>query len=169
MSDYEWFSLINSGKNQLQKVIDTNRYTDRFGISLSEQDAKQLLEARMDRLRQEERIEFREGILPKLIFAFCDSPYIDQRNYKDTLEALQAMFYMYKNESLDELSDDELIEFMKTEFEGECQGSLEYLENTSLERFCRWIRSGRPSGDEDNEDQNEEEYGDGFEREEEWF
>ena len=53
---------------------------------------------------------------------------------------LQESFYLYKNESLDELTDDELLEFMKEAFDGRCQGSLEYLEETVLEEFARNIR-----------------------------
>ncbi|HKM20776.1 MAG TPA: DUF6323 family protein, partial [Lachnospiraceae bacterium] len=41
---------------------------------------------------------------------------------------------------MDEATDDELIDFMKEQFEGECQGSLEHLEDTSLEQFARDIR-----------------------------
>ena len=33
-----------------------------------------------------------------------------QENYADTLMRLQDIFYLYKNESLDELTDDELLE-----------------------------------------------------------
>jgi len=100
------------------------------------------LDARKNSLKEQERIEFGGGILPKLIFAFCDSPFIYQDNYVDTLECLQNIFYLYKNESLDELSDDELIEYMKKHFDNDCQGSLEYLEDTCLEDFARSIRVG---------------------------
>lgn len=101
-----------------------------------------LMEARKNSLKEQERIEFGEGILTKLIYSFCDSPYIYQDNYVDTMESLQDIFYLYKNESLDELTDDELIDYMKDKFEGECQGSLEHLEDTCLEKFARSIRKG---------------------------
>lgn len=142
MNDNELINMLCNSQYQLQKVVECNQYTTKFGVCLSEQEAVVLLEARKSSLREQERIEFGEGILPKLIFNFCDSPYIYQDNYVDTLESLQNIFYLYKNESLDELSDDDLIEYMKKEFEGECQGSLEHLEDTSLERFARNIRRG---------------------------
>lgn len=138
------FSMIVVGqqKQELQKVVACNEYTQKFGVCLSEQEAIQLLQSRKENLREQERIEFGEGILSKLIFNFCDSPYIYQDNYLETIEALQEIFYLYKNESLDELSDDELITYMKVQFDGDCQGSLEFLEDTSLEKFCREIREG---------------------------
>ena len=85
-------------------------------------------------------MEFGEGILKKLILAFCDSSYIYQENYVDTLIRLQEIFYLYKNESMDELTDDELIDYMRESFEEKCQGSLEHLEDTCLEEFAREIR-----------------------------
>lgn len=50
---------------------------------------------------------------------------------------------MYKNESLELVTDDELLEFMKEQFDGVCQGSLDYLEDTSLEDYARIDKDGR--------------------------
>lgn len=129
-------------RKQMKDLIACNDYTKKFGIQLSETDAMELIEERRENLIRQERIEFGEGILTKLIFAFCDSPYIYQDNYVDTIQRLQEIFYLYKNESLDEWTDDELITFMKEQFDGKCQGDLDYLEDTSLEAFARKIRRG---------------------------
>ena len=134
--------LASNTQTSLQTIQELNSYTQKFGVTLSEEESLLLLEARKNTLKAQERIEFSEGILPKLIFAFCDSPYIYQDNYADTLERLQEIFYLYKNECLDELSDDELIEQMKIDFDGICEGSLDYLEDTCLESFAREIREG---------------------------
>ncbi|MDY2590150.1 MAG: DUF6323 family protein [Agathobacter sp.] len=37
-------------------------------------------------------------------------------DYVDTISGLQEIFYLYKNESLDVLTDDELLEFMNSSF-----------------------------------------------------
>ena len=139
MKEKNWLQLM-SEQNQLENVMETNRFTQKFGLSLSDEEAEILVADRRDSLQEQRRVEFGEGILPKLIFAFCDSPYIYQDNYVDTIGRLQDIFYLYKNESMDEATDDELIEFMKEQFEGECKGSLEHLEDTSLEQFARDIR-----------------------------
>ena len=139
MEEKEWLTLL-SGKNQLQKVMDMNAKTERFGLSLSEEDARMLVEKRLESLKEQQRVEFGEGILPKLIFTFCDSPYLDQGNYADIIAQLQEIFYLYKNESMDELSDDELLSLMKEAFDGECQGSLDFLQETVLEKYARKIR-----------------------------
>ena len=135
------FLELLSEHNQIQAIVEMNQKTERFGLMLTEEDAKMLAESRKTELREQRRVEFGEGILPKLIFTFCDSPYIAQEDYVDTIARLQEIFYLYKNESMDELTDDELLEFMKNAFDGECKGELEYLEGTVLEAFARNIRS----------------------------
>lgn len=139
MEEKDLLELL-TGQNQIQRVMEMNQKTEMFGLVLSQEDAKVLVERKKESLKEQQRVEFGEGILPKLIFAFCDSPYIYQENYVDTLISLQEIFYLYKNESMDELTDDELLAVMKEAFDGECKGSLEYLEDTSLEKFARNIR-----------------------------
>lgn len=141
MEDRKWLHMAN-GSLPIAKLKAANDYTKKFGLALTDEEAALLLGERRDALKEQERVEFGEGILPKLIFAFCDSPYIYQDNYVDTLGTLQDMFYLYKNESLDQITDDELIEFMKNQFDGPCQGSLDYLEETGLEAFARRARFG---------------------------
>ena len=93
-------------------------------------------------LRAERRVEFGPGILPRVIEEFCDSDFIDQNNYVDTLIRLQQIFYLYKNEMYDEISDEELLHFMKEQFEEVCFGDLGYLEGTCLRIFAEAVRAG---------------------------
>ena len=99
-----------SEKNEITAVLNTNQYTERFGLVLSEEEAKLLVQERFESLKEQQRVEFGKGILDKLIYAFCDSAYIFQDNYVDAITRLQEIFYLYKNESMDELTDDELID-----------------------------------------------------------
>ncbi len=141
MEEKNWMELL-SGQTQIAQVLDTNQYTERFGLALTNEDAQLLLQERTNALRTEQRVEFGQGILPKIIYMFCDSAYITQANYRDTLIRLQEIFYLYKNEMLDEITDDELLEFMKEQFEGVCYGDLDYLEGTCLDIFAQAIRAG---------------------------
>ena len=134
--------ILLQQKNQLEKVIETNKTTEQFGLVLSEQDAKLILEERKDTLQKQKRVEFGEGIVPKIIYEFCDSDFIDQNNYVDTIIRLQEIFYLYKNEMQDEITDDELLHLMKEQFELICFGDLDYLEGTCLANFAQAIRAG---------------------------
>ena len=139
--DYNWLDLLQN-KTQLSKVMETNEYAEQFGLSLSHQDAQLILENRKMALREQRRVEFGEDIVPKIIHAFCDSDYLDQNHYVDTIIRLQEIFYLYKNEMNDEITDDELIHLMKKQYERICFGDLDYLESTCLSDFAQAIRAG---------------------------
>ena len=141
MEEKDWMNLLSS-QNQIQKILEVNQKTARYGLELTEADAKTLSETRNSELRRQQRIEFGEGILPKLIDAFCDSPYMDQGTYAETLIRLQEIFFLYKNEMLDEISDDELLQFMREQYDEICFGDLDYLEGTCLNHFAQAIRAG---------------------------
>ena len=136
-----WISLLQN-QNQLSKVIETNQYTEQFGLTLSQQDAQLILDNRKDELKVQRRVEFGEGIAPKIIREFCDSDYIDQNNYVNTIIRLQEIFYLYKNEMNDEITDDELLHIMREQYDKLCFGDLEYLETTCLANFAQAIRAG---------------------------
>lgn len=80
--------------------------------------------------------------MPKIIYEFCDSDFVNQDNYIESLIRLQDIFYLFKNEMLDEITDDELIHFMKEQFDTVCYGDLDYLGGTCLENFAQAIRAG---------------------------
>ena len=126
----------------VNELRECNEFTMRYGLVLSETQIQSLVERRMNALRDTGRIEFGEGILKKLITTFCDSPYLTPENFEETIIELQDSFYFFKNESMDRVSDDVLIVFMKTVFDGRAQGSLDYLSGTSLEALCRYAREG---------------------------
>lgn len=122
--------------------METNQYTQRYGLILKPEDAQIIVAERRNTLREQKRVEFGQGILPQLIYEFCDSGYISQSNYVETMIRLQEIFYLYKNETMDELTDNELVHFMKEQFETVCYGDLDYLEGTCLDIFSQAVRSG---------------------------
>ncbi len=136
-------SIVNMQKlRAIEDLRECNQLTLRYGLSLNEQEMQNIVNKRFAALKDTGRIEFGQGILKKLITEFCDSPYIMQDNYEDIIIELQDSFYYFKNESNDLISDDELISFMKLHFDGICQGSLEYLNDMTLEDLCRNTRYG---------------------------
>lgn len=136
-----WMELLQT-QTQLANVMETNQKTQKFGLVLSEQDAQLILEERNHTLREQRRVEFGLGIVPKIIYEFCDSNFISQNNYVDTILRLQEIFYLYKNEMQDEITDDELLHLMKEQFETLCFGDLDYLEDTCLYHFAQAVRAG---------------------------
>lgn len=129
-------------KKEISVLMQCNEKTEGFGLSLTEEEAHELVLCRNASLKKYRRVEFGEGILNKLIFTFCDSQYIQQENYREVMEELQDIFYRFKNESEDLLTDDELLAFMREQFEEICMGDTQYLEGTCLPWFASAIRSG---------------------------
>ncbi len=129
-------------QNLSTQLLLTNQYTQQYGLVLTQEDTEPILEGRKNALQEQRRVEFGESILPRIIFEFCDSAYIRQDNYTQTLLRLQEIFFLYKNEMEDEITDDELLHFMKEQFETICYGDLEYLEGTCLTGFAEAIRAG---------------------------
>ena len=163
------FELIAFTSSIIQKqaayeIEKCNNFTANYELVLTHQQAVELIETRTYALNVNGRIEFGGGIIDKIIKEFCDSPYISMHNYTETLHELIEMFYYYKNETLDLISDDDLIRFMKKTFDGVSQGSLELLSGRELAKMARDLRYGyEPDYSEDtisDEDEDEEdEYG----------
>ena len=58
---------------------------ERHGKTLFPADIKQLYSARERLLREADRIELGAGILPHIVYALCDSPFIDAHGFADAL------------------------------------------------------------------------------------
>ena len=143
MEERDW-ALLLCEQTALEQIEKTNRYTERFGLVLSREDATYLQQERVKQLQEQQRVEFGETILSKLIDTFCDSPYISAGDYEETLQTLIQMFYDAKNEMQDRIGDDRLLTYMKTAFDGPCRGSLELLAGSVLPQAAAAIRAGRP-------------------------
>ncbi len=92
MDEQNWLASINR-QTWLKQVQETNQYTEKFGLTLSEKDTQLLFEEKNHTLKAEQRVEFGQGILPQIIYAFCDSSFLSQNNYVETLIRLQEIFY----------------------------------------------------------------------------
>ncbi|MCJ7837382.1 DUF6323 family protein [Cuneatibacter sp. NSJ-177] len=142
--DHQTLALLPLARRrqEVSALLTCNEKTASYGLTLSGEEVLELVECRDRSLRERKRVEFGEGILNLLIETFCDSPYLNGENYLDTLKRLQDIFYEYKNDSADLLTDDELLTFLREQFDSVCGGDMDYLEQTCAERFARAIRKG---------------------------
>lgn len=135
--------LLSGGtieKRNAETLLQTNDFSREFGLTLTHEDALALLAARVQSLRGNGRVEIGESIVERLVLAFCNSPYLSAENYVETISGLIELFYYMKNETLDRLTDDELLEKMRFYFDGSAAGSLELLAERNLETMARNIR-----------------------------
>jgi hypothetical protein len=124
----------------VNEVLECNARTACYNLCITNQQAVELVEARSQNLIDNGRIELGGGIIDKLIDAFCSSAYLMQDNYVETIHELMEIFYYYKNETLDLVSDDDLVDYMRQSYEGICQSSTELLKGRELDRLARWVR-----------------------------
>lgn len=76
MEEKNWLALALE-QAQVSQLLETNPYTQKYGLALSPEDAHELMEKRKQTLADTKRVEFGQGILPKIIYEFCDSAYIE--------------------------------------------------------------------------------------------
>lgn len=128
MEDIHSLIPLSRRREQLIAILqECNTLSTRYGLILSRGDMRTLAEKQVEALHNTGRLEFGQGPYEKLIYVFCDSPYLTQAEYADTLAELCALFYQFKSESGERWSDDELIGLMKLLFDVECQGSLDLM------------------------------------------
>lgn len=132
-----------------------NRVTERHGIMLSQQDIQALVLGRLDALQETERVEFGGGVAKDLVLAFAGSAYVSQEDFVETVLELQDLFYEFKNESLEQITDDELIVTMRSLFDDVAQGDLGRLTEALLDGLGRHVRElggGDDAADPDADD-----------------
>lgn len=140
-----YLDIVNKRKQiEIANIKKCNEYTSQYGLALSDNQISNLLERRKETLKETGRVELREGVIDKLIKEFCDSPYMNQENFAHNLYELIEIFYEYKNETMDLITDGELIKFMKKSFDGIAQGDLEYLSGTIMYKMRENLLSGKP-------------------------
>lgn len=144
----EWLMAPGWMERAEMKLERCNRMTEPYGLVLTQSQMERLTARRREVLRAVGRVEFGEGVLPRLILAFRDSPYLEQHDYEEQLDGLQELFYRLKNECGEGLTDDELIGAMKRLYDGPAGGSLEFLAGVPADDLRRIGRTGSLKGTE---------------------
>ena len=126
-------SLINNQETTVNEIVELNKTTAKYGLTLNKEQAIDLINNRNIVLKEVGRIELGVGILEKLIYEFCDSSYIYKDEYLDILEELTNIFYEYRCEFDGKLTDEQIIKYMRNKFDTSCNGSLELLASKELE------------------------------------
>ncbi len=83
-------------QNQLGNLLKTNRKTEKFGLSISEQDAEMILQERKNALQEQKRIEFGEGIVQKLFMSSVIQTTLIKTTMSIRLSAFKKFFIFIK-------------------------------------------------------------------------
>jgi len=139
-------NFLSQKNREIANILACNKFTEKKGLTLTESQAAGIAVVRENSLKETGRVEFGGGVSEKLIAAFYDSPYIDGDNYADILCELTEIFYSYKDETQDALSDDAIIVYMKNAFNGRCGGSTELLKEDELSSLVKSLNAKGGAG-----------------------
>lgn len=146
MADY--LSLFKGGmisevhNRYIAKELSTlNKHTEQYGIVLSSKDCTDIAECRSELLVENERIEVGAGAVRKIIEEFCDSGFVNQQNFRDTVEGLLECFYTIKTETEDQVDDDTVLAFLKYVYENDAGGDVTKI--YFCEVFDEFIATGK--------------------------
>jgi hypothetical protein len=135
-----------------RELESCNQVIRRYGLSLSKQDVRALVVGRAEALAVTERVEFGGGVVKQLVLAFAGSPYVSQATFAETVLELQELFYEFKNESLEQIPDDDLIGKMRSLFDDVANGDMAYLAEALFDGLGRRVREESVAADPDAAD-----------------
>ena len=119
--------IRNESQKEISKIIECNEFLEKYGLKITPEDVKVIVEKRNEALKKSGRIETSNEIVSRLIKEFCDSSYISNENFLETINELIEAFYYYKTETKNKISDEELIKFMREHYEKTVNGDVSYL------------------------------------------
>lgn len=125
-------SLFNNNNLILKKILELNKITDSISLTLTREEAIELINDRNNIIKELGRVEVGKGVLGKIIYEFYDSPYIYKDNYVETLRELVYSFYLFQNELSYTLTDEQILKHMKDSFNNECKGDFLILNDKIL-------------------------------------
>lgn len=143
MSSSIILSSLNSSLNTIQKneILQMNSESEQYGLSLSQDDIEEIIKSRNHTLQSYGRIDLNINATKQLIENLYISQYTDKDDYVELINDLQDIFYYLKNETLDEISDIEILEIID-EFYNECSGRIDNVQN-KVEKFAQDYKWGR--------------------------
>lgn len=130
-------------KNQ---ILEINDKSVDYGLVLSPKDVEEVIKSRKDSLKTYGRIDLNMDITEKIMEILYTSQYTDKDDYLELINDLQDIFYYLKNETLDEISDNEILEKI-SEFYEKTSGRIDNVQNLA-EKFANDYRLKRVSRDE---------------------
>ena len=97
---------------QENEILDLNEKSQIYGLTLNKEDVKEIINSRDNTLKNYGRIELDIGITKMIIENLYKSQHTDKDDYVYAINDLHEVFYYLKNETLDQISDIEIIDII---------------------------------------------------------
>jgi hypothetical protein len=125
---------------QENEILDLNEKSQIYGLTLNKEDVKEIINSRDNTLKSYGRIELDISITKMIIENLYKSQYTDKDDYVYVINDLHEVFYYLKNETLDQISDIEIIEIID-EIYNNCSGRIDIVQE-KCEEFAKNYRWG---------------------------
>ena len=149
---------MDEDKQFINDIVKLNAKANNYGLAITEDIASEIAAYRKQALIENARFEMKSDAIYRLTSAFLESRYIDQKDFAHTIGELIDIFYFIKNETANEIPDDEVISEMLQIFTETCFGSMELMESKGLEKILRRYKHGDTDIWSDYENTNWEDY-----------
>ena len=123
---------------QENEILDLNEKSQIYGLTLNKEDVKEIINSRDNTLKNYGRIELDIGITKMIIENLYKSQYTDKDDYVYAINDLHEVFYYLKNETLDQISDIEIIDIID-EVYNNCSGRIDIVQE-KCEEFVKSYR-----------------------------
>lgn len=130
-------------KNEILQINDKSSI---YGLILTNEDVEEIMKSRDYSLKNYGRIDLNMDITKKIINNIYPSQYTDKDDYVEIINDLQDIFYFFKNETLDQISDDEVIDTIIEFYEKTC-GRIDHIQNL-VEKHIMDFKYGRMNRNE---------------------
>ena len=123
---------------QENEILELNEKSKIYGLTLNKEDVKKIITSRNNTLKSYGRIELDINVTKKIIEVLYESQYTDKDDYVELINDLQEIFYYLKNETLDQISDVEIIEIIDDIY-NKCSGRIDIVQE-KCEAFAKKYR-----------------------------
>ena len=123
---------------QENEILDLNEKSQVYGLTLNKEDVKEIINSRYNTLKSYGRIELDIGITKMIIENLYKSQYTDKDDYVYAINDLHEVFYYLKNETLDQISDIEIIDIIDEAYNN-CSGRVDIVQE-KCEEFAKSYR-----------------------------
>ena len=123
---------------QENEILDLNEKSQVYGLTLNKEDVKEIINSRDNTLKSYGRIELDIGITKMIIENLYKSQYTDKDDYVYAINDLHEVFYYLKNETLDQISDIEIIDIIDEAYNN-CSGRVDIVQE-KCEEFAKSYR-----------------------------
>ena len=131
-------SMINIQKNE---ILNLNERSQEYGLILTPDDVENIVKSRNHTLNSYGRIDLNMDVTKEIMEILYKSQFTDKDDYVEMINDLVEIFYFLKNETLDEISDKEIIEIIG-EFYEETRGRIDNIQDKA-EKFSKDYKYNR--------------------------